>query len=122
MELNDKLLEKAKKAKSSEDLITLAKENGIDFTDDEARTYFSRLNAEAGELSDDELDSVAGGRKCGTSYYDHRPIVTVGNSCGLYEDEETKRADTGNGKCGTCLYSKVMEIFLICNHYKRYDN
>lgn len=40
MELNDKILEKAKNAKSAEDLISIAKENGIDFTDDEAMTYF----------------------------------------------------------------------------------
>ena len=47
------LIEKAKQAKSSKELITLAKENGIDISDDEAEEYFERLN-NSGELSDEE--------------------------------------------------------------------
>ena len=57
---NPELIAKAKKAKSAEELLALAKENGIDLTEDEARTYFEQLNTK-GELSDDELDMVAGG-------------------------------------------------------------
>ncbi len=122
MELNDAILEKAKNAKVPEELLSLARENGVDLTEKEAESYFARLNSKEGELSDDELDSVAGGRKCGTMYYDHRPVVTIGNSCGRYRDEKTKRYDTGNGKCGTCFYSKVFDIFLTCNHHERYEN
>ena len=56
------LIEKAKRAKSAEELSAIAKENGFDLTDDEAKNYFDKLSA-SGALSDDELDSVAGG--CG---------------------------------------------------------
>lgn len=56
------LIEKAKRAKSAEELITLAKENGFDLTEDEAKDRFEKLNA-SGVLSDNELNSVAGG--CG---------------------------------------------------------
>lgn len=56
------LIEKAKRAKSAEELTALAKENGVELSEDEAKAYFKRLNS-SGELSDNELNSVAGG--CG---------------------------------------------------------
>ena len=55
------LIEKAKSAKSAEELIALAKENGIEFDEETAKTYFNQLNPKTGELADDELDNVAGG-------------------------------------------------------------
>lgn len=58
--LTPELIEKAKQAKSPEELLALAKENGIELTEDEAKAYFERLN-QSGELSDEELDNVAGG-------------------------------------------------------------
>lgn len=57
-------IEMAKQAKSAEELAELAKENGVDITEDEAREYYEQLN-KTGELSDDELDNVSGG--CGNS-------------------------------------------------------
>ena len=60
MELNNELLQKAKVAKSAEELMTLAKENGVELTKEEAQEYFAQLN-KSGELSDEELDNVAGG-------------------------------------------------------------
>ena len=60
MELSKELLEKAKEAKSAEELLTLAKENGAEITSEEAAAYFAQLN-KSGELSDEELDNVAGG-------------------------------------------------------------
>ena len=53
---------KAKAAKSAEELIALAKENGLELTEEEAKNYFEQWHKE-GELSDDELDNVSGG--CG---------------------------------------------------------
>ena len=38
------------------------------------------MNSKEGEPVDDELDSVAGGKKCGTIYSAGRPMVTVANS------------------------------------------
>ena len=63
MELNDKLFEKAKNAKSVEELVAIAKENGVELTAEEAKNYFAQLNQKNGELDDDELDNVAGGTK-----------------------------------------------------------
>ena len=58
---NTEMIEKAKAAKSAEELITLAKENGVDMTADEAATYFAQLNPKSGELDDDDLETIAGG-------------------------------------------------------------
>ena len=59
--LTPEMIEKAKAAKSAEELLALAKENGVEMTVDEAKTYFAQLNPKSGELSDDDLDNVAGG-------------------------------------------------------------
>ena len=58
--LTHELTEKAKLAKSPEELLTLAKENGTEMTEESAKAYFAKLH-KSGEVSDDELDSVSGG-------------------------------------------------------------
>jgi predicted ribosomally synthesized peptide with nif11-like leader len=63
--LTPELIAKAKAAKSAEELLEIAKANGVELTAEEAKTYFAQLNAN-GAVSDDELDVVAGG--CGESY------------------------------------------------------
>lgn len=55
-------LEKAKKCKSVENLLTLAKEDGIELTESEAKNYFAQLNPENGELADSELELIAVGK------------------------------------------------------------
>ena len=59
--LTPEMVEKAKAAKSAEELLEIAKANNIEMTADEAKTYFAQLNPKSGEISDDDLDSVAGG-------------------------------------------------------------
>jgi predicted ribosomally synthesized peptide with nif11-like leader len=59
--LNHEMIEKAKAAKTAEELLELAKANGVEMTADEAKTYFAQLNPKSGELDDDDLDNVAGG-------------------------------------------------------------
>ena len=61
MELTKELVAKAKEAKTPEELMALAKENGIGLTEEETKAYFDRLHPQTGELSDSELDNVAGG-------------------------------------------------------------
>ena len=46
------LIEKAKSAKTPEELMALAKENGVELTEESAAAYFDRLNPKTGELSD----------------------------------------------------------------------
>jgi hypothetical protein len=61
--LTPELIAKAKAAKSAEKLFEIAKENNVELTEAEAKTYFAQLNAN-GAVSDDELDIVAGGLGC----------------------------------------------------------
>ena len=54
--MEKELIAKAKETNTVEELMTLAKENGIRLTEEDAK-----LHPATGELSDDELDNVAGG-------------------------------------------------------------
>ena len=59
--MKPEMIEKARTAKSANELLELAKAEGINITADEAATYFAQLNPKSSELSDDELDNVSGG-------------------------------------------------------------
>ena len=62
MNISKELLEKAKQAKTAEELIEMAKEENIELTVEQATKALAKMNKN-GELSDEELDNVAGG--CG---------------------------------------------------------
>ena len=62
MNVSKELIEKAIQAKTAEELLAMAKAENIELTEEEAAKAFAELN-KAGELSDEELDNVAGG--CG---------------------------------------------------------
>ena len=64
--LTTELIAKAKTAKSAEELLALAKDNNVELTEEEAKTYFEQLNANSA-VSDDELELVAGGSFLGIS-------------------------------------------------------
>ena len=64
--LTPEMIEKARVAKSAEELLALAKTLGVEMTADEAAIYFAQLNPKSGELDADELEAVAGGG-CGSS-------------------------------------------------------
>ena len=52
------ILDLAKKAQNAEELISLAKEAGIDLKPEEAKQYFAKANL---EICDENLEQVAGG-------------------------------------------------------------
>ena len=85
MNFNTEMIEKAKNAKSAEELRAFAKESGVEMTADEAATYFAQLNPKSGELDDDDLDNVAGGA-CSSNSGDYaregdRVRVINGKAC-----------------------------------------
>lgn len=99
MEMNTELVAKAKKAKTPEELMALAKENGIEMTEETAKTFFEQLKPKTGELSDDELDNVAGG---GCYADDGYLMTTIGNKCKHFEE---RLGHSGvKGTCCACRY------------------
>lgn len=62
MKFSKELIEKAKTAGTPEELLAMAKAEKMEITAEEAAKIFADLN-KAGELADEELDSVSGG--CG---------------------------------------------------------
>ena len=127
IKLTSELIEKAKSAKTAEELLALAKENSVELTAEEAAAYFAQLNPASGELSDDELDSVSGGG-CETS--SGHTIVTSELKCftgqyspnyyyvdyGYTKQSYTARTDnevlrklwynncSGENRCGNCRH------------------
>ena len=86
--LTPEIVEKAKAAKSAEELLEIAKANNVEMTAEEAATYFAQLNPKTGELSDDDLDSVAGGACSNSDTKEVSPVpngtrvrVINGNTC-----------------------------------------
>ncbi len=79
--LTPELLEKAKQAKTAEELIALAKENGTEMTEESAKAYFDQLH-KTGELADEELGNISGGA-CHAR--DGRMITTVLNYCSHWQ-------------------------------------
>ena len=60
MRFTNEIIEKVKTAKSAEELLEMAKAENIELTEAQAAKAFAELSKN-GELSDEELDNVAGG-------------------------------------------------------------
>ena len=60
MNVSKELLKKAKTAKSAEELLEMAKAEHIELTAEQATKALAKMNKNS-ELSDEELDNVAGG-------------------------------------------------------------
>ena len=58
-------IEKAMACETPEALAALAKENGVELTADEAKQYFAEMENFEIDLSDEQMQAVAGGRKGG---------------------------------------------------------
>lgn len=99
MELSEELIANAKGTKTPEELAALAKESSIDLTEEEAKAYFEQLHPKTGELSDDELDNVAGGG----CHNGGRLVVSAMNYC-----EEWRCKDDGS-------MSYLNVLFVECN-------
>ena len=95
--MNEEMIAKAKEAKSVGELIALAKENGIELNEEDAKAYFEQLNVKKGELSDDELDVVSGGG-CETKV-DGKKYTVVTNGCKCFTGQYL--SNFGEGKSRT---------------------
>lgn len=101
MKFTPEQIKKARTAKNAEELLTFAKEDGVELTGDEARKRFA-------ELSDNELDNVSGG--CGEP---EKPIYTamICDNCGCNTFWD---GDYVNGimyKCNMCAHKTFHGIY-----------
>ena len=124
MKLNKELLTKAKAAKTAEEIMALAKENGMELTEESAKAYLDLLHPQTGELSDDELDNVAGGgchnggrlvvsvmhfcdewrcKNDGDQYYEYGIMICC-NTCGV------------DAYCRSCQYCTYEKGLWLCNN------
>lgn len=107
------LIEKAKAAKSVEELLAIAKENDLELTEEDAELYLK--TRETGELSDDELSNVAGG----AAYFVDYLIVTAFHSCRRWQCKECGLNECYhviNKSCPNCKWEKYKFPFQICTH------
>ncbi len=77
MNISKELSEKAKQAKTAEELLSMAKAEHIELTAEQAAKAFAELKR-SGELADEELDNVAGGG-CGDPETPGEPKFNVGD-------------------------------------------
>ena len=93
MKFSNEMIEKAKTAKTAEELLAMAKAENVELTEEQAEKALAQLNRN-GELSDEELDNVAGG--CGGEEIPE-PKYKIGDmvissrgfpchTCGIYRD------------------------------------
>ncbi len=111
------LIKKARQAKSAGELLALAKENDIALTEDEARDYFAQLHEQcnqSGELSDDELDSVAGGSCGGGQNIDPSRARLPSHTCEYFHCRICNNADSSKEK-HICLPQPLYPEFWACS-------
>ena len=127
MEMNKELLEKAKRAKNAEELIALAKENGMEMTEESANAYLDLLHSKNGAHADDELDNVSGG----ACHKDGKKVVTVCDRCCHFKCKKcgNQRTIVGGwieycnncGKtvcCNNCYYCSYTKGLWLCDYDK----
>jgi predicted ribosomally synthesized peptide with nif11-like leader len=94
--LTPEMIDKAKAAKSAEELLGIAKANGVELTAEEAKTYFEQLHVNSA-VSDDDLDTVAGGSEGGCGNDDEEKEEKKEE-----EKKEPNITPTNSMKCPFC--------------------
>ena len=101
MNLTPELISKAKAAKSKEELIKIAEDEGVKLNEKDAECFFAKLNQTEAELTDDELEAIAGGG-CGSKEPSY-PVHDWEDSC---EHQQDYGWDSmWYGECLMCIYS-----------------
>ncbi len=125
MEMTTELMAKAKEAKTPEELMALAKENGGEMTEESAKAYFELLHPQNGELADEELDNVAGGG----CYKDDNLVVSAAHCCSEFLCKKCFRGERENivvakvcsvcgalASCNNCMWCKYEKGLWLCTH------
>ena len=116
MELTSKMKSVAMQAKSVEELLKLAEAYGYEISKEEAEEIYAELN-QARELSDEELENVAGGGCYSTDKHGYL-IVTSVNRCELFEQSGWRSGST----CSGCHHAFLDGLTIYCSRRSRYDD
>ena len=103
MSFTNEQLAKMNAAKTAEELIALAKAEGIEATEEEIKAQFEALHKE-GELADEELDNVSGG---GADCFPVNIPTNTGSTpaemeCKFFEKSSSCSSD--KEECGNCCH------------------
>ena len=120
MKFTEEQLKKMNAAKTAEELIALAKAEGIEASEEEIKVQFAAMHTE-GEIANDELDNVAGGA-CGHSY-----VTYLNCSCQRFKNGHNYvKIDgyyTGSVTCPFCGNMAVVDsVFDVTTGYDVYSN
>ena len=111
------LIEKAKEAKTPDELMALAKENDMEMTEESAEAYYNLLHPQNGEISDDELDNVAGGG----CHNGGRLVVSVMHYCDEWRCKDDGSQCDIDGimvNCNTCRVAAYCFSCKYCTYEK----
>lgn len=102
MKFTEEQLAKIKAAKTAEELIALAKAEGIEATEEQIKAQFASMHSE-GELADDELENVSGAG-CGDGD-SNEPSFKPGDRVKVTAGDWKGRTGTSNGYNYTVSYT-----------------
>ncbi len=108
MQFTFEILQKAQAAKSAAELLTIAGENGIPMTAEEAENYFTRLHRK-GALADEELDNVSGG--CGGDDDGAITMMKCAN-CGDWGRWKGNFMTGSTYECPVCHHNTYVGLYL----------
>lgn len=118
MKFTAEQLEKIKAAKTAEELIALAKAEGIEATEEQIRAQYAAMHKES-EIADDELDNVSGGCNTaadrGSIYYVVVPGDTLAEIANRFHTSTQAIFDANKEICeeyGICSIQEFNEILL----------
>jgi predicted ribosomally synthesized peptide with nif11-like leader len=95
--------EKAGEAVTGEKLAAFAKEAGFEVSLDEMKTFFKALAEKGeGELSDTELDMVAGGKSLSGIFHVFTSVASGGISCAVNSAAEETKSRYTEGLMPNC--------------------
>ena len=131
------------KANETGEISEFLKAHDCEATLSEIEEFVKNSFGKSGELSDDELDNVSAGKKCGTVYNNGRPVVGFDHSCGkwrcrycgcawheahdLSQHKCSNDSKDGNWipshNCRSCKFFFASGLFLgCCSNPQRYNN
>ncbi len=115
--MTEEMIAKVREAQSAEELLQLAKDNGMDeFTMQDAEDLYAQMHA-SGEMSDEEMENVSGG--CSTKVNGQKyTVVSSGLKCftGKWESGFNGSACLRTDECATrkLWQGSVLNLSNIC--------